>query len=325
MILTAWDCLWFLHFSVHSFLLFMLRVSVLWFSSGSVELRHLPPLKFLFFFSFLTFLSKMTKRAPEPASPSDSNSISTSSPVPSSSPVPPPSTSFYKFLYHWALSYLLEETSTFTFIKSIVAYRKKQTCHPSRIFGKECDKFVRVVACREGEPVCSNEASDLALLLHLFHHFLKVGASITPYSLRTHPPNRGERSPCPTTSQQLGIRKGFCHSLLQPWPYAIFRHLPFLLQRGGWEGALNALPAVIQGIQEEFLQNQEQLVGPCPSRWVSLVLDRETHPSEAPKSLGSRPSRARGMRAPLWTLCPFQYFGVAQAWVEVRCWRATRA
>jgi len=39
---------------------------------------------------------------------------------------------------------------------SIATYRKKQTCHPSRIFGKDHDKFVRVV----GESVSSDEASD---------------------------------------------------------------------------------------------------------------------------------------------------------------------
>ena len=131
--------------------------------SGSVELSHFPPLNFLFFFSFLAFLSKMTKRAkqvPEPASPSDSNSTSTSSPIPTSSLIPPPPASFYKSLYRWAPVDLLEETSTFTTLRSIAAYRKKQTCHPLRVFGKDHDKFVRVVACREGEPVCSDEASD---------------------------------------------------------------------------------------------------------------------------------------------------------------------
>jgi len=55
---------------------------------------------------------------------------------------------------------LLEETSTFTTLGSIAAYRKRKTCHPSRVFGKDHDKFVRVVACREGEPICSDEASD---------------------------------------------------------------------------------------------------------------------------------------------------------------------
>ena len=119
-----------------------------------------PPLNFIFFLSFLAFLSKMTKRVPSPASPSDSNSTSFSSPVPTSSPVPPPSASFYKSLYRWAPTDLLGVTSTFTSLESITTYRKKQTCHPSRVFGKDHDKFVRIVACREGEPVCFDEASD---------------------------------------------------------------------------------------------------------------------------------------------------------------------
>jgi len=61
MIIPAWDCSWFLHFSVRSFLLFMLRVSVFWVSSDAIESRRLPPLKFLLSF------------------PSESNSASTSS------------------------------------------------------------------------------------------------------------------------------------------------------------------------------------------------------------------------------------------------------
>ena len=55
---------------------------------------------------------------------------------------------------------LLEETSTFTTLESIATYRKKQSCNPSRVFGKDHDKFVQMVACHEGEPVCSDEASD---------------------------------------------------------------------------------------------------------------------------------------------------------------------
>jgi len=48
------------------------------------------PLKFLFFFSFLAFLSKMTQQEATPALSSDSNSITSLSPVPYTSPIPPP-------------------------------------------------------------------------------------------------------------------------------------------------------------------------------------------------------------------------------------------
>jgi len=108
-----------IHFSVYASSL----CSLVFF--GSVELRHLLPLKFLFFFSFLASLSKMTQQEPTSAPPSDSNSISSSSPVLSTSLIPLPSASFYKSLYRWAPAALLEETSSFTSLDNIAAYRKK--------------------------------------------------------------------------------------------------------------------------------------------------------------------------------------------------------
>jgi len=83
-----------------------------------------------------------------------------SSPVPSTSPIPPPSASFYKSLYRWALTALLNEISSFTSLKSIAPYRKKHIYHKSRVFGKDHDKYVRMVACWEGEPVCADESSN---------------------------------------------------------------------------------------------------------------------------------------------------------------------
>jgi len=86
-------------------------------------------------------MTKRTRRVLESVSPSDS-------------------ASFYESLYRWAPTDLLRETSTFTTPKSISTYRKRQSCHPSRVFGKDHDKFVRMVACRVGEPVCADKASD---------------------------------------------------------------------------------------------------------------------------------------------------------------------
>ena len=45
-----------------------------------------------------------------------------------------------------------------------MTYRKKQTCNPSHVFGKDHDKFVRIVACREGEPVCADKLLTLKAL-----------------------------------------------------------------------------------------------------------------------------------------------------------------
>jgi len=69
-------------------------------------------------------------------------------------------TPYYKTLYPWASGNLLEETSKFTTHVKIVTYRKSE--HPKKncLFSKEHDKFVKVVPCREDEPVCYDESSD---------------------------------------------------------------------------------------------------------------------------------------------------------------------
>jgi len=95
---------------------------------------------------------------PNPSSASTPNSTPTSTPP--STPNPTPSPPDYRSLYRWVPDNLLEETSSFTSLASIAAYRKKQTCHKSRVFKKEHDKFVRVMPCRVGEPMCSDESSD---------------------------------------------------------------------------------------------------------------------------------------------------------------------
>ena len=66
----------------------------------------------------------------------------------------------YKTMFPWAPSPLLEETSEFTTRDKIVLYRKRE--HPEKkcLFGREDDRFVRVVPYREDEPVCCDEASD---------------------------------------------------------------------------------------------------------------------------------------------------------------------
>ena len=63
-------------------------------------------------------------------------------------------------LYPWASNDLLGETSEFTTHASIVTYRKSE--HPKRhcLFGKEHDKFVKIVPRRVGEPVYCDESSD---------------------------------------------------------------------------------------------------------------------------------------------------------------------
>jgi len=66
----------------------------------------------------------------------------------------------YKTLYPWASSDLLGETSEFTTHASIMTYGKSEHPQKNCIFGKEHDKFVKVVRCRVGKPVCRDESSD---------------------------------------------------------------------------------------------------------------------------------------------------------------------
>jgi len=61
----------------------------------------------------------------------------------------------YKALYSWAPPNLLEETSMYTSCDIIVALRKNE-----RKFAKENDRSVRIIPCREDEPVCCDESSD---------------------------------------------------------------------------------------------------------------------------------------------------------------------
>jgi len=75
-------------------------------------------------------------------------------------PNPTPPSPDYQSLYRWASNNLLEETYSFTTFESIAKYRKKQNCHKSRVFGKEHDRFVKVMPCGVGEPVCCDESSD---------------------------------------------------------------------------------------------------------------------------------------------------------------------
>jgi len=75
-------------------------------------------------------------------------------------PTPNYPTPDYKTRYPWAPTNLLEETYKFTTHKSIALYRKSESCHKSRIFGREHGKFVRVVPCRVNEPFCCDESLD---------------------------------------------------------------------------------------------------------------------------------------------------------------------
>jgi len=66
----------------------------------------------------------------------------------------------YKTLYLWAPSNLLEETSEYTNREKIFLFRKSEHLKKKCLFGREDDKYVKVVSCRVDEPICCDESSD---------------------------------------------------------------------------------------------------------------------------------------------------------------------
>ena len=67
----------------------------------------------------------------------------------------------YRALYHWAPEALLAETSKITTLEDLEAYKDSERDEDkSRIFGKEHDRFVKVMPCRKGELVCADDAMD---------------------------------------------------------------------------------------------------------------------------------------------------------------------
>ena len=156
MLITCYNCsgtFIFLHFMFSVLRSRTLYFWVSWVAPSSSS-------KALFFYLLFSSL-KMAQPNPSLASTPNSTPTTTPTSTSPSTPIPTPHSFDYKSLYRWAPDALLKETSNFTSFTSIAAYRKKQTCHKSRVFGKDHDKYVRMVPCRVGEPVCSDESSDL--------------------------------------------------------------------------------------------------------------------------------------------------------------------
>ena len=111
---------------------------------GFPDSHHLLPLKLHFFFFFFSF--------PSLAFPFEMAQTKTT-------PNPPPSID-YKSLYRWAPNSLLAETSQINTFKDIEAYKKSESDEKFHVFGREQDVYVKVLPCREGEPVCVNNRAD---------------------------------------------------------------------------------------------------------------------------------------------------------------------
>ena len=155
------------------------------------ESHHLLPLNLRFFLFFffsspsLAFLFEMARTK--------------------TTPNPPPSID-YKSLYRWALDSLLGETSQTISFKDIKAYMEGESDEKYRIFGREHDRFVKVLPCKEGKPVCIDDRADPEDPFFFMY-------STTFKRLKLRLPFTGiERA-----SQQLGIRQGLFHPLQPLW------------------------------------------------------------------------------------------------------------
>jgi len=67
------------------------------------------------------------------------------------------------------------------------------------------------------------------------------------------------------------------------------------LQRGRWESIVDSLPAIVQGLQGEILQDSLQQERPYPLGWVSSLLDEETWAQETQIPQRLTPTRTRGV------------------------------
>ena len=99
---------------------------------------------------------------------------------PNPTPNPTPTLN-YRSLYRWAPTNLLDETSSFTSFESITTYKESETCPKSRVFGKEDERFVKVMPYGKGEPVCADKSSDFCFIYSTAFKRLKLCLPLTGF------------------------------------------------------------------------------------------------------------------------------------------------
>jgi len=104
----------------------------------------------------------------------------------------------YSFAYHWAKKELLKETSYYTTRLRIRELREARCC-----LSKKHEGFVKVVECKEGEPICCDESSDSDGPFCFFYAtFLKKVLLCLPLSIFLKGVvDRAKRSSRPATSK----------------------------------------------------------------------------------------------------------------------------
>ena len=139
----------------------------------------------------------------------------------------------YKSFYPWASSDILGETSNFTTSASIITYRKSEYPKNNCLFCKEHDKFVKVVPCREHEPVCCDESSHPeGSFCFIYSTISKNFSFVLPSPVLREPFSLRSTSPLPSYNQIVGRLFGlfsFCATILAicpQWMYSFTSSKP---------------------------------------------------------------------------------------------------
>ena len=139
----------------------------------------------------------------------------------------PPLSIEYQSLYRWAPDSLLAETSKITSFEDIRTYKEGEADEKFRVFGRELDIYVKVLPCKEGEPVCVDDRASpnepfffmyatvfKRLKLHLsftgFERALLTEINVVPAQL--HPNSWAFVQPLPFSATTLAIR--------HPWMFS---------------------------------------------------------------------------------------------------------
>ena len=130
----------------------------------------------------------------------------------------------YKALYPWASDELLDECTTLTSVEDVENHLGDLWLYNFNAFCKTHDSHISIRHGTPVEPVCVDDKSNGGKPFFFLYQavFKRIG-------LREGAAHGGQRSPCPTTSQWLGLRPGFPDLVWVPGPPTISGRFPSLL------------------------------------------------------------------------------------------------
>jgi len=127
-------------------------------------------------------------------------------------------------MYPWALEKLLEETSIYTSSEQIVLYMKSE--HPKKcILGRENDRGIKLVRCREDKPVCCDESSDPNGPFCYFYTtvFKRVLLRLPFYNFEKEFLTEINVAPAQLHPNSWAFVWGFFNPLHPFWPFSLYR------------------------------------------------------------------------------------------------------